>query len=60
MRGNDNRIATFEVTPKARVWKIQSAQKILTNNFASFLRFRTKVFLFEETKHESDNIWSIC
>lgn len=32
---------------------------ILTYNFALFLRFRTKVFVFEATKHERDGIWSI-
>ena len=45
--------------PKQRFEKFKVLM-ILTNNFASFLRFRTKVFLFEATKHESDNIWSIC
>jgi len=33
--------------------------KILTDNFASFLRFSTKVFVFEATKHERGDIWSM-
>ena len=45
--------------PKKRYEKLKVLM-ILTDNFASFLRFRTKVFVFEATKYERDDIWPTC
>lgn len=49
-------ISTFEVTPKIE-YENSKVLMHLTDNFASFLRFITKEFVLEATRHERDDIW---